>query len=88
MRIKELIEELQKYDPEMVAITRRYSDTIDMDKPEVIKVFKTSMGYSIFYPLEWKHAKENCDTPEFHCYHVNYKEEIPNLIEALYFRGN
>jgi hypothetical protein len=64
MKVKQLIEELQKHDPEMIVIVRGYEDGVN----EASTSTKTKIKLNVF--SEWyygKHDRVSDDSESFDC---------------------
>ena len=54
MTVKELMEILKNVDPNLPVICDRYSDFMEQEPPEVIKVIKKGNNYLHYYPNQWE----------------------------------
>jgi hypothetical protein len=89
MKVKELIEKLQQFDPEALVLTRKYSNLINMNEPAIIEVFKNQDFYSEFYACQFKHSKAECSFPFGHDgnNHDSFSDP-PKVTKVIYFDGN
>ena len=80
MTVKELIAELQKFDPEMLVVQRMYSCYSDMKSPGRAIMFKhphLKDQYEMFYPSQWDRLLQR-----------GFSEGKPETFEVVYFEGN